>query len=81
MTSSAAVFSAALLAGLALAEGPGIDPATLELTNATIRAVTWRGSPALKMVGVDAGTDGCASIKGTSFRNGTIEVDVAGLPG
>jgi hypothetical protein len=81
MTSSVLVCVAALAAGLVVADGPGIDPAALELTNATIETVTWRGSPALKMVGVDATTDGSALIKGAAFRDGTIEVDVAGLPG
>jgi hypothetical protein len=81
MTSHAFVVTAAVLVGLATADGPGIDPATLALTNATVEAVTWRGAPALKVVAADATKEGVALIKGATFHDGTIEVDVAGLPG
>ena len=76
-----AIAIATLLAGLAVADGPGIDPAKLDLKNAKIETVTWKGSPALKMLQDTLEADGVAVVKGEIFHDGTIEVDVAGLPG
>jgi hypothetical protein len=71
----------AVLAGVAVADVPGIDPAKLELKNTKVEAVTWKGSPAIKVVQNEIGFDGMAIVQGAIFHNGTIEVDLAGLPG
>src|SRR5689334_150567 len=73
----------ALIAVLALAAAdvPGIDPAQLSLNNATTESVTWKGSPAVKMVQVQSASDALAVVQGQTFHNGTIDLDVAGLPG
>jgi hypothetical protein len=72
---------AAVVASLAAADVPGIDPAKLDLRNAKVETVTWKGSPAIKVVQVDGATDAFAILEGQTFHNGTIDVDVAGLPG
>jgi len=72
---------AAVLAGVAVADVSGIDPAKLELKNSKVEVVTWKGSPAIKMVQNEVGFDGMAIVQGATFHNGTIEVDLAGLPG
>jgi hypothetical protein len=78
----ATIVLATVLAAIAAADVPGLDPAKLQPTNATIETVTWKGAPAIKVVGVDAAAvDGLAVLKGATIHNGTIEVDVAGLPG
>lgn len=71
----------AMLAGLAVQAGPGIDASKLDGKNSKAEVVTWKGSPAIKLVQDEVGFDGMAILKGASFHNGTIEVDVAGLPG
>jgi hypothetical protein len=76
-----AIAITALLAGIAAADGPGIDPAKLELKNAKIETVTWKGSPAIKIIQEEVPMDAYAVVQGATFHNGTIEVDVAGLPG
>jgi hypothetical protein len=39
------------------------------------------GSPAIMVVQIQPAADGIAVLKGQTFHNGTIDVDVAGLPG
>jgi hypothetical protein len=60
---------------------PLLDVTKLELKNAQAEVSRYRGSPAIKLEihGQDAG-DGYAIVKGTRFRNGTINLDVAGAP-
>lgn len=72
---------ATLLAAVAVQGGPGIDLSKLELKNAKVEVVTWKGSSAIKVVQDEMTQDGALVIKGPTFHNGTIEVDVAGLPG
>jgi len=80
MTLPAAAFMA-LLTGLAVADGPGIDITKLEAVNAKVEAVTWKGAAAIKLSQEKPADDALALVKGETFRNGTIELDVAGLPG
>ena len=73
-------FCAAILA--ALLQGPLAieDGAHLELVKAVPKTVTYKGQKALQLTG-DPNNNGIALVEGTDFQNGTIEVDVAGLPG
>ena len=71
----------ALLAGLTVADGPGIDIAKLDAVNAKVEAVTWKGAAAIKLAQEKPADDALAIVKGETFRNGTLELDVAGLPG
>jgi hypothetical protein len=59
-------------------------PIVSEVLNAHTETVTYRGRPALKLV-PDPETAGkdedmLAMLTGPAFRNGTIEIDVAGAP-
>ena len=55
----------------------------LELVRVTAKPVDYKGQKALQLVGVSDGSDGdqVALVKGLDFKDGTIEVDLAGLPG
>ena len=57
--------------------GQSIDPANLELKNATAGNTSYKGQAALKLSAKVEG-DGLAVLKAVSFHNGTIEADVAG---
>jgi hypothetical protein len=70
-----------VLAVVAAADVPGLDPAKLQPMNAKIETVTWKGAPAVKMAQVESAADALAIVKGQPFHNGTIDLDVAGLPG
>jgi hypothetical protein len=57
------------------------DLPTLELRNAVAAHDTYKGFPAIKLVAADNPDDnGIGLIKGSHFKNGTIEMDVAGAP-
>ncbi len=75
----------------ALAPGPvavaaGSDllsPERLERVNVTAESVEYRGEPALRLVeaaGAVASAETLAVLSGSSFRDGTIEIEVAGAP-
>ena len=60
------------------------DPATLHLHKVVAESVTYRGRPALRVTEADefrdSSPDKLVVIRGLEFRNGVIEVDVAGEP-
>jgi hypothetical protein len=57
------------------------DLPTLELKNAVVTNDIYKGFPAIKLVAADKPEDdGVGVIKGSRFKNGTIEMDVAGAP-
>ena len=72
-----------LLAGALLGlSQPEIPLADLQAIGATITAVPYQGRNAVRMVESDAKRQGgLALITGRAFRDGTIEVDVAGRRG
>jgi hypothetical protein len=43
--------------------------------------VTWKGAAAIKVVPDRSADDALAIVKGATIKDGTIELDVAGLPG
>jgi hypothetical protein len=55
----------------------------LELVRAAAKRVDYKGHKALQIVGVSDGTDGdqVALVKDLDFKDGSIEVDLAGVPG
>lgn len=59
-------------------------PAIARVVNGRAEVVTYRGAPAVKLVPLPAGHDKdedvLALLDGPDFRNGTIELDVAGAP-
>jgi hypothetical protein len=62
---------------LSVESGRGLTPVGVKM-----EPTEYRGRKALRVV--EAGTEptgGIAVLDGTTFRNGTIEVDVAGIPG
>jgi len=60
------------------------DMSRLEFENAKASQVNYKGKPALKMLEEKGagprGSGALAQLKGVTFRDGVIEVDVAGLP-
>lgn len=57
------------------------DPARLTLRNVTATRVQYRGRDAIRLVGQSGNaTDNTIAIVDYEFRDGTIEVDVAGIP-
>jgi hypothetical protein len=60
------------------------DAAQVEARNVTVRAVDYRGGPALevrrRVSGAAPDIDTFAFVPGFDFHNGTIEVEVAGSP-
>ena len=73
------LFAAGVLQGQDL---PLLDVSRLELKHVRAEASRYRGSAAIKMVIFDApeDSDGFAIIKESHFHNGTIDLDVAGMP-
>jgi hypothetical protein len=62
-------------------ELPPLDLSRLDLKNARGEKARYRDSEAIKLeIRNDADGDGMAVIKGSRFRNGTIDLDVAGAP-
>ncbi len=61
-----------------------LDPNTLTLVNARAESVVYRGQPAIHLqsrIGHEADDDSMlAIVPGSAFRDGTIELDVAGSP-
>ncbi len=57
------------------------DLAHLDLRNARVQPVTYHGQAALQMIEKDIGPGGAyAIVKGLSFHDGTIELEVSGAP-
>jgi hypothetical protein len=62
-------------------QGQVLELSTLDLKNVNAEATTYRGSKALKLTEKPGGTgDSLAILKGVSFRDGSIELEVAGAP-
>jgi hypothetical protein len=84
MTTRLAAAAALLLASLAADAAAQALPAVAEVVNGRTEMVTYRGVRAVKLVPAPelAGKDGdmLALLDGPDFRNGTIELDVAGAP-
>ena len=76
-------FGLTLLTGALLGfTQPAIPLADLEGVGVTITAVSHQGRDAIRLVESDAARQGgLAMIKGRAFRDGTIELDVAGRRG
>lgn len=80
------ILSGLFLAACAVAQSD-IDPGRLHLVGVKAESVTWQGRKAVRVTEATAGgaPDGrsFASIPGSDFENGVIEVDLAGdtLPG
>ena len=57
--------------------------AGLELVRVAAKPIDYKGQRALQLVGVSDGSDGdqVALVKDLDFKDGTIEVDLAGVPG
>ena len=57
--------------------------AGLELVRVAATPIDYKGQKALQLVGVSDGSDGdqVALVKDLDFKDGTIEVDLAGVPG
>ena len=63
------------------ADIPIMDPARLELSNASVESVTYHGQRAIKMTEKDQGRgQALAGLKGIQFHDGTIELEVSGAP-
>jgi len=56
------------------------DGTHLEFVNAVPKSVTYRGKKALQLT-VDSNSNGLALVNDRQFQDGTIDVDLAGLPG
>jgi hypothetical protein len=68
------------IAGLLCAQDV-TDRSKLELHNVDAEATAYKGSRALKLTEKTANqADSIAVLKGSAFRNGSIEVDLAGAP-
>lgn len=52
----------------------------LELHNVTAEDTVWRGRKAIRLVETQSSGDSIAILKGTSFGDGVIEAEIAGLP-
>ena len=69
------------LAGVASDELPA--PERLDRVNVTVDRVEYRGKPGVRLVeapGAPAGAETLVVLPGPSFRDGTIEVEIAGAP-
>jgi hypothetical protein len=63
------------------ADFPILDLSRLELKNAKAEAVTYKGTPALKMTEKEAGPgEAFAVLKDAQIHNGTIDLEVSGAP-
>lgn len=62
---------------------PGIPLDGLELHNVKAEAVNYNGKPAVRVDALPDAANGAsyATLKGSHFHNGTIEVELAGKPG
>ncbi len=76
---------AAVIAGGGPPQGSApLTPERLERVNVTAVQVEYRGKPALRLVetaGVGEAAETLAVVVGTTFRDGTIELELAGAPG
>lgn len=73
-------FLLSLVAFGALVLGQPIDPARLDLVHVKAERADYKGSPAVKVTETHSG-DALAVVKGSTFHNGVIDVDVAGTVG
>ena len=63
------------------ADFPIQDGSRLELNNAKVESVTYKGKPGLKMTEKEPGPgQAFAGLKDVQFHNGTIELEVSGAP-
>jgi hypothetical protein len=72
------------LAGAAAADGSDLPgPERLDRVNVIAESVEYRGKPALRLVevpGIAAAAETLAIVPGSPFRDGTIELELAGAP-
>ena len=75
-----AIFAVSAL--LSAASLPGQTPDRLTPKNATLKQIEFKGRQAIQLIASPdaANASSYALVKDTSFRDGTIEVDVAGQP-
>jgi len=81
LSATAAVAIGVGAAGVAADDLPA--PERLDRVNVTVDRVEYRGKAALRLVeaaGAPAGAETLAVLPGPSFRDGTIEVEIAGAP-
>ena len=75
---------AAAFAGGGPAQGPApLAPERLDRVNVTAERVEYHGKPALRLVeaaGVGESAETLGIVGGTTFRDGTIELELAGAP-
>jgi hypothetical protein len=63
------------------ADFPILDVSRLELNNAKVESVTYKGKPGLKMTEKERGPgQAFAALKDVQFHNGTIDLEVSGAP-
>ena len=75
--------AAGIAAGGATQGSAPLAPDRLDRVNVTAERVEYRGKPALHLVeaaGVGAAAETLAILGGTAFRDGTIELELAGAP-
>jgi hypothetical protein len=76
------------VAAVSLVAAPGaasdfLTPERLERVNVSVESVVYRGAPAVRMVevpGASPDAETLAVVPGTRFRDGTLEIEVAGAP-
>jgi len=75
---------AAATVGVGAAAGPDLlAPERLDRVNVSAERVEYRGKAALRLVeapGAPAGAETLAIVPGSPFRDGTIEIEIAGAP-
>jgi hypothetical protein len=69
------VFTAA-----AVSQSVALNPENLIPLNVDIKTVQWKGSEAVKLTELDDNRESIAIVRQSDFLNGTIELEVAGLP-
>src|SRR5882757_5999741 len=75
------VIGLSLAGGLRASELPVTDLSRLQAMNVEAEVVTYRGSKALKLTEKAPGKgEALAIVKNLRFRNGSIELEVAGTP-
>lgn len=78
MTTRILFITVALLALMPQAEGQQLALSNLEAVNVKMEEATHRGKKAIRLTGIDGQQEQLALIKGTEFKNGTIEAWVSG---
>lgn len=69
-----------LCCGIAEAQSVRLTASVLELVNVQAEDLSWQGKDAVRLTEAGEGSESVALVKGTSFTNGILEVEVAGRP-